>query len=136
MEIEYRRFSKNDLWNLFTLSDDEWKGIHIELVKSLLQAEGNIEQCFVAISDDKLAGYIYGFALPNGTLIPEFLYVLPEYRKHGIGKRLLCTLEENSGCCVSIIYYNNTLHDYYEKLGYSSGSNLEVAMKNIAASKG
>lgn len=135
MEIVYRRFEKNDFLSLSTISDDEWKTAHLGTAKSMLCTAGNIEQCFVATIQNTLVGYIYGFALPNKTLIPEFLYVLPQYRKQGIGADLLKTLESNCNCSASMIFYHKSLHDYYAKLGYEEGSNLEIAMKDISPTK-
>lgn len=131
MEIEYRRFSANDFLGITRLSDDEWAPTHASIANSMIHTTGDIEQCFVAISQSKVIGYIYGFVLPNGTLLPEFLYVLPAYRKQGVGAALLSKLEKESSCTASKIFYHRSLHHYYEKQGYSTGGNLEVAMKDI-----
>ena len=135
MEFEYRQYSTDDFLSLAALSDDEWQINHRNIAMSMLNANTKIELCFVATNAGKIIGYIYGFALPNGTLIPEFLYVLPEYRNMGVGKQLLSILEMHSGCCTSMIFYHKTLHNYYEKLGYSTGSNLEAAIKEIPSTK-
>lgn len=130
MNITYRRFLLEDASSLFNLSTDEWRFNHILISKSL-QHSYNDEICFVALSEEKIVGYVDGFVLPNKTLIPHFLYVIPEYRNGGIGQELLKKLEEESGCQCSMIYYNKALHNYYENQGYSSGDNLEVAIKYI-----
>lgn len=130
MNIIYRRFLLEDASSLFNLSNDEWRVNHILISKSL-QHSYNDEICCVALSEEKIVGYVDGFVLSNKTLIPHFLYVLPEYRTRGIGQGLLKKLEEESGCQCSMIYYNKTLHNYYENQGYSSGDNLEVAIKDI-----
>lgn len=75
-------------------------------------------------------GLIYGYALPDGILFPEFLYVRPEYRGQKIGEQLISVLEKNSGCDTSQIVYHKTLHDYYEKQGYMAGD-LETAFKSL-----
>ena len=130
MNIIYRRFLLEDASSLFNLSTDEWRVNHILISKSL-QRSYNDEICFVALSEEKIVGYVDGFVLPNKALIPHFLYVMPEYRTRGIGQGLLKKLEEESGCQCSMIYYNKALHNYYENQGYSSGDNLEVAIKDI-----
>lgn len=135
MDFELRKFSKGDYMSLVVLSDDEWKINHRNIATAMLKADEKIELCFVATSAGKLIGYIYGFSLPNGTLLPEFLYVLPEYRKMGVGKQLLSELETKSGCGTSMIYYNRELHDYYKKQGYLAGYDLETAMKIIPSTK-
>lgn len=132
MKVEYREYEKTDFLKLALLSDDNCRVNHYNIASSLRQGTNDVEKCILAVEEETIIGYIYGFVLPNGTLLPEFLYVLPEYRRHGIGEKLLRTLEENYGCSSSMIFYNKELHDYYKKLGYISGENLEVAMKYIS----
>lgn len=90
-----------------------------------------VEKCLVAEVDGNIVGFVYGFILPNETLIPELMYINPHYRKKGIGSALIRQLEIHSNCAVSMIFYNKSLHEYYQKQGYQSGDNLEVAMKEI-----
>lgn len=129
MDVKYRKFQKCDFYTLSAISDDEWRENNIKIAMALLKAEDDIEQCVVAEIEGELIGYIYGFVLPNGTLIPEFLFVQSKYRKRGIGTNLLHTLETISGCNTSMIFYNKSLSKYYENQGYSRGDNLEVAIK-------
>ena len=131
MGIVYRKFDKGDFLNFCTLVDDEWKDMHNSLAWSVFKADNDVEQCLLALDDQKIVGYIYGFILPNKTLLPEFLYILPDYRKQGIGAELLSEFEKNFGCTVSKVYYNKELHDFYNKAGYLSGDKLEVAIKEL-----
>lgn len=136
MGIELRNFDKGDYLNLATLSDDQWKVSHFGFAESMMKASGNIEHCILALDGARIVGYIYGFALPNKTLIPEFLYVLPAYRKNGIGKMLVEKLESSTDCTASMIFYHKSLRDYYSKMGYQVGDALEVAMKEIPNREG
>lgn len=131
MDVKLREFEKKDYLNLAFLSDDKWKASHFEIAESMMKASGNIEHCILAMDGSRIVGYIYGFALPNKTLIPEFLYVLPVCRKNGIGKMLVEKMESSTDCTVSMIFYNKDLRDYYSKMGYQVGDALEVAMKEI-----
>lgn len=135
MGIVYRAFEKRDFIDLATFSDDEWADKHYGIAFSMLKAEGNIEQCLLAVADEKIVGYIYAFALPNKTLLPELLYVLPQYRQQGIGRKLLAKMETSTECTASMIFYHNSLHKFYSSLGYRAGDNLEVAMKALPAMK-
>lgn len=132
MAVVYRAFEHDDCLELASLSDDEWVSTHSSVAFSLLK-NNSVEQCYVAADEGQIVGYIYGFVLPNGTLIPEFLYVLPNYRKQGIGKELLKKLENESNCSNSMIFYNSSLHDYYAKQGYNTGENLETALKDLSS---
>ena len=136
MSVELRKFEKGDYLNLAKLSDDQWKASHFRIATSMLKATGNIEHCLLALEGEKIVGYIYSFALPNKTLIPGFLYVLPAYRKNGIGKMLVEKLEFSTDCTASLIFYHKSLHDYYAKMGYQVGDALEVAMKEIPNREG
>lgn len=136
MGIVLRNFDKGDYHNLVALSDNQWKASHFGVAESMMKASGNIERCILALDGARIAGYIYGFALPNKTLIPEFLYVLPAYRKNGIGKMLVEKLESSADCTASMIFYHKSLRDYYSKMGYQVGDALEVAMKEIPNREG
>jgi len=136
MCVTLRKFIKEDYFNLASLIDDEWAVNHRNIALSMQQTDGNVEQCFLAIDEQKNVGYIYGFVLPNKTLLPEFLYVIPAYRKQGIGRALLAELENKTCCTASMIFYNKSLTGFYSSLGYQVGENLEVAMKLLTATKG
>lgn len=137
MSIELRKFQKDDFCGIISLSDDQWGATHYNLASSMVKTinniGNNIEHCILALDGAQIVGYIYGFALPNKILIPEFLYVIPSYRKHGVGKKLVKELETSTDCTVSMIFYNKSLRDYYNKMGYKVGEDLEVAVKDIFA---
>lgn len=115
-----------------TNANDKW-GIQLEQIISNMLCMGvsQAERYYIAEQDSKVVGLIYGYALPDGVLFPEFLYVHPEYRGQNIGEKLISELEKNSGCNVSKIVYHKSLHDYYEKQGYKTGDSLETAVKMI-----
>ena len=102
---------------------------------STLRQASNIdtefEKCYIAEFNGSILGFVYGFVLPNKLLIPEYVYVKPNYRKNGIAKNLLLMLEKESKCDVSMIFYNKVLREHYCKLGYTVGEKLEVAMKEL-----
>ena len=131
MDIIIREVRKSDLFAPACLADDEWKPKLSVLAPSFSRCDGKIERCYVAEDSGELVGFIYGFVLPNGLLLPEMLYVCTEYRKMGIGTLLLDHLEQESGCNSSMIFYNNSLHNYYSKRGYMVGENLETAIKTL-----
>ncbi len=131
MSVEYREFRDTDFFPMWEWEVGQWTDVHRNAIASLSEPKNAVVKGFVALINDTVVGYIYGFALPNHTLIPELLYVRHEFRNQGIGTNLLRILENNSGCNVSMIFYHKSLHDYYEKLGYETGSNLETAIKDI-----
>lgn len=131
MGIIIRGVRKTDYFDLACLADDEWEPKLSVIAPSFAKCDGKIERCYVAEESGKLVGFIYGFVLPNGLLLPEMLYVCSDYRKKGIGTLLLEHLEKESGCNSSMIFYNNSLHNYYSKRGYMVGENLEAAIKTL-----
>ena len=130
MGVIIRDYKTSDCFSLLSLSEDAWKSQIIATTMSIKE-NSEVERCLVAESDGVIVGFIYGCVLPNKTLIPEFMYVKPCSRKRGFGVELVKQLEMRSNCTASMIFYNKTLHDYYEKQGYQAGDNLEVAMKEI-----
>ena len=131
MEVSIREFRKDDAIPLAFLSSDDWAEKIISLAASLKNYDGQIVRCFVADGNDGIVGFIYGYILPDKLLIPEFLYVIPKYRKNGIAAQLLNALEKESDCTASMIFYNKSLREHYQKQGYLVGDNLEVAMKQL-----
>ena len=130
MEITIRKYQKDDFVKFTELSSDDW-GIVIKQIASSLLKDNDVELCLCAEIDDSIIGFVYGFVLPNGTLILEFLYVKDEYRNKGNAKKLLKAIEDESGCSVSMVFYNKELHSFYEKQEYNIGDNLEIAMKTL-----
>lgn len=136
MGVVYREYEKGDFLNLATIADDRFKVQHINIAKAMLKADNDIEKCILAVDNNEIVGYVYGFSLPSNMLIPEFLYVLPQHRNKGIARGLLSKLENSTSCTASTIFYHNSLHNLYAKMGYQAGENLEVAIKEIPARKG
>ncbi|MCM1219104.1 MAG: GNAT family N-acetyltransferase [Lachnospiraceae bacterium] len=111
-----------------TLSDnDEYKSQHLPIARAMMTADMTYEKCFVAIINDEIVGYIYGFVVSAKVTLPQFLYVKKSQRGNGIGAALLKHFEAEAGIPCSLIYYRNELHDYYTKQGHESGT-AEVAM--------
>ena len=131
MSITYREYNDHDWIQLMCLAEDEWKETVQEIGKSLKIQKSEIIKAFVALDIDTLVGFIYGFTLPNGLLLPQYMYVTKDYRRQGVGEQLLKLLEKESGCNTSMVFYNISLHDHYSKLGYDSGQNLETALKEL-----
>lgn len=128
--MEVREYRQSDLLKVLALSGDEWEATLKTLASSLLRHyDGQVTKAFVAVSDEEVIGIVYGFALPTDTLLAEFMYVKPEYRRQGIGRMLLREIEEQSNCDVSLIFYNTSLRPIYAAQGYETGENIEVAMK-------
>lgn len=130
MDYTIRHYEKSDYIFLGTLSDDEYKGYHVSIAKSMQQANDTYEKCFVATVNNEIVAYIYGFVVPTKVTLPQFLYVKATQRGKGIGAVLLNHFECVAGTPCSLIYYRNELHDYYTKQGYEAGT-TEVAMKQI-----
>lgn len=133
MKLVVRDYHKTDFSSLLSLAVDEWKEVICPTVMSM-KTDNTVEKCLVAEDNGNVVGFVYGFVLPNKTLLLEFLYVTPACRGNGIGVALIKELEIRSECNVSQIFYNKSLHKYYEKQGYQAGDNLEVAIKELGGS--
>lgn len=132
-EILIRKYRDEDTKALLWLCSDEWADTIAATAAQLKKCyDGKVVRCYIAeTTDGMIVGFVYGFALPSDVLIPELLYVDTEYRRSGIGSRLLDRLEWESGCTSAMVFYNKSLHGYYARLGYLTGGNIETAMKEL-----
>ena len=132
-DIFIREYNKSDsllFFERFQNAGDWWDWSIKPTAKSLFQNyDGKTIKAFVACENEEIVGFIYGYVFPDGLLIPEFMYVDSNFRNRGIGRKLLSALEKESGCTSSMIFYNKALRDYYKKQGYSTGDDIETAIK-------
>lgn len=131
-KIEIRRLTQDDYFSIIELApDDEYMAqMFISIANAVKSNFDGISYIYGAFVDSLIIGFIYGFVLPNKTLLPQYLYVDAEYRGNKIGNRLLKTLETDSECSCSLAYFEKGLSNYYEKQGYTIGNNV-VAMKEL-----
>jgi len=131
MKITYREFRIADTKAVLNLSKDVWKRSIRALEPLFAKYDGKSMKCFLAEAEGQIIGLSVGFILPNSTLLPELVYVLPECRQAGVGSKLLKTLEKHAGCHSAIIYYNKEFREYFKDCGYLASEQIEVAVKNI-----
>ena len=131
MSIEYRKLNyKEDIALFSDFPDDECFKTNITNICSLKELDESTFVAVVAVEDYRILGYDFGYILPSKTLLPMFLYVIPERRGQGIGVNITRRLEKESGCSCSMIYFNPDKREYYERQGYRVGKQL-VALKEI-----
>lgn len=130
--IIIRKFQIVDFPNLDRLCDqgEEYFPYVSDTALQLSKYKEYQDNCFVAYDGDNLVGCAYGGILCD-TLYPQFIFVKEEYRKRGIGRKLTETMEIESKCAKSMIYYRKNLREHYKNQGFIIGTELEVAMKNI-----
>ncbi|MCL4333243.1 MAG: GNAT family N-acetyltransferase [Candidatus Thermoplasmatota archaeon] len=114
---------------LFTVSPDLEKNV-IEYLESAIKLE--TRDVLVADFNGKIVGAIMGeilerpFYQPGKELRVTEIYLLPEYRKGGLGKRLLDSLVEKEGvkgCNILTVEFpseNLLAHKFYTGLGMRS----------------
>ena len=132
MAVQYKKYRKtyeSKMKTALLFLEDEWEKTFISLYKAIEKMPNGYEKLYMALSDGKVIGFVYGYVLPNKMLIPMFLHVDKEYRNQGIATNLLDLLEKESKCVCSLIWYDKSLHNFYEKQNYDAGGNLEVAVK-------
>ena len=133
MNVIIRKTSPSDLEGIKDLAlfaDAEDMDLATHSYK-LLEVTDPVILSYVAEVDGRIAGFNVGFVLPSGCLIPEGMYVANEYRRKGIAKGLSEALEKGSRCNISMAYYKPNLKEYYSELGYSSGDNVIVGIKEM-----
>jgi N-acetylglutamate synthase-like GNAT family acetyltransferase len=137
MEIIVRKMQEIDVCQIYDMFDngDEFKLKWLASKQYLLE-ESHRKYAYVAEYNGDLAGFIYGDVAFETLLILQLVFVKPNMRKMGIGHLLMNTIETESKCQTSLIYYHHHLHDYYAMLGYEQGEELEVAIKTFTAESG
>ena len=118
MIIQYKKYRKNykiKVLDMVLNLEDEWRNTMFQLLHSISQCSNNYEKIYLALSEGKVIGLVYGYILKNGTLLPQFLYVDKAYRDKGIASELLDRLERSSNCTCSLVWYHKSLSEFYRK---------------------
>ena len=113
--MEIKRISENDITGEFI--GEEFSGYAIDN-----DVELNFEEfCFAAEEDGKLAGIITGRAYYNEVHIAD-LIVGKEYRRYGIGSKLVAAVEDaykgRGYTKISLTTFGFQAPKFYEKQGY------------------
>lgn len=116
------------LYNLF-VGEDRYSRYDNDSFQKVLESENNY--IFVAEEEGKLIGFatcsmrhIVRYPYPVAQL--DELFVLAEYRRHGLGKQLVEKVEQTvkeNGCLLMYIESGSErkeAHIFYEKIGYTN----------------
>lgn len=130
--MEIRKLQASECLLIMDIAPDDEMMVNMFLgiAKDIRDNSGGINLTFGAFENNMIVGFIYGFALPNKTLLPQYLYVDTEFRGRQIGKLLLEALEKESACTCSIAYFEKGLSNYYANQGYNIGDSI-VALKEL-----
>jgi ribosomal protein S18 acetylase RimI-like enzyme len=83
---------------------------------------------FVAKKEEKVIGYCCAQKFKDFNKIKS-IYILPNFQKMGIGKRLLNKafdfFNDNKSVKLSVAIYNKNAINFYEKLGFVKGERFE-----------
>ena len=99
LNVSIRPVEKIDLFRFAMELEDgsDTDPCYPTVLNTLRQASNTdsvLEKCYIAEFNSSIIGFIYGFVLPNGMLIPEYVYVKPNYRKNGIAMLKRLRLED------------------------------------------
>lgn len=131
--MDIRILTQDDYLLIMEMAPDDeiMTSMFLSIAKAVKGGFDGISYTYGAFIDGMIVGFIYGFVLPNKTLLPQYLYVDTNYRGHKIGKCLLETFEKESKCTCSIAYFEKGLCKYYSDQGYIIGNSL-VALKDLS----
>jgi (aminoalkyl)phosphonate N-acetyltransferase len=116
------------LYNLF-VGEDRYSKYDNDSFQKVL--ENPLNYIFLAKDDDKIVGFIT-FSIRTVVRYPrpiaelDELFVLPEYRRHQVGYKLMDKVESTAkemNCHRMFIeshYDHKAAHNFYEKLGYKN----------------
>lgn len=82
MSISIRLLVQTDYLKIIELApdDDIMSSILFSIAKDGKDCSDKISYTYGAFIDDELIGFVYGFVLPNKTLLPQYLYIDKKYR--------------------------------------------------------
>lgn len=117
-----------NLYNLF-VGNDRYSKHDNDSYKKVLNNTKN--HMFLAVEDRRIIGYATislkdVIRYPKPIVELDELFVLAEYRKHGIGRQLMDHVEKKSrelNCqriFISSHYKHKTAHAFYESIGYTN----------------
>lgn len=97
--------------------DFDWERDYAQIVQS------PDRELFVAVEGDRVVGFACVTSQPNGTVMLEQLFVLPQYRRWGIATRLItATLDfarqRNARALIAVAPANNPALVVYLKAGF------------------
>lgn len=104
-------------------NDAEWKEALLEMWYFKFEYKlWYYDSCFVAIKDEKIAGFIY-ISVNTGarTIIVKDLYIFKEYRWCGFWKELIekaeyfCELFDINVISLNVLEYNEKVISFYER---------------------
>ena len=148
MEYEFRKLDEDTIEQLICLSR-KWKDEDCCYGMEVNTQEDLKEPLAVALDNGKIVGYVFGhfysqkqknsyIEVGEQCFEVDELYVLPEYRSRGIGKRLFHTIEnEVKAKCTYITLTTSTknykaiLKLYVEELGMNFHSAFLIKQANI-----
>lgn len=129
----------NDLYQTFRY--DPWV-----LSKQVFTEAVDMKLCLKATDHNTIIGFSYAAKFAPDIYELQNLFVAKEFRKHGIGSKLLLQLEENAKeiSCKGVILETSELYktieskglvkNFYKKLGYeliAQTDNTQIMFKNI-----
>ena len=140
----------DDIHYFLPLISDYWKfeGIQhfnaekIEKQLTRLFSEPNLGLGWLAFLHSEAVGYllaVYAFSLEHLGLTAEIdeFYILPQYRRYGIGRAMIQTAELGflkAGCTnvsLQVEFRNDSAHTFYFGQGYIKRTRYEILEKNI-----
>ncbi len=117
-----------NLYNLF-VGKKRFSTKNNDSFEKVLDSSNNF--VFVAEENNKLVGFttfsirlVIRYPKPIAEL--DELFIIEEYRKHGIGKKLMEAVEEKAKAldCLNMfiesVYDRTAAHEFYESLGYKN----------------
>jgi len=131
MNIEIRRAGELDFEQIIDLFKEfaEFERTPEKMLNSVdrMKAEKDFFNCFVAVSDGNIIGYVSWFfcyyTWSGKAVYMDDLYVQPVFRGKGVGKQLLnkvLILAKESGCHKmrwQVSVWNSEAIDFYKSLG-------------------
>lgn len=159
MEIEIKEATTDDVFGISDVQKESWLATYPnkefgitkeDILSENFHSEGRIEKridiikntnsntkFFVAKDGEKVVGYCCAQKFEDFNKIKS-IYILPDFKRRGIGKGLLNKafefFEDNKPIKLSVAIYNQNAIDFYEKLGFVKGQKFEQNPEGVFVS--
>jgi GNAT superfamily N-acetyltransferase len=149
-QVDIRSATGADVRALVDLVEQYWKfeaiegfdAVRIAALFQRMASQPGLGQAWIATADGEPAGYllaVYVFSLEYQGLTAEIdeLFVLPRFRRFGLGAKLLAAAEaafRDGGCTVAFLQIgrdNAAARAFYRGHGYADRAGFELVDKKL-----
>ncbi len=108
--------------------------VHLRRQKKTLEEWIKKDIVYYIILEEDIVGFIHISHKGPNVMIIEDIFILEEYRRKGVGKKVIYLLKEKvidlgkTSLCVNVVPRNSEALDFYEAVGFDHLNMIELRM--------